>query len=170
MTALVAHTGSNALSTAGLTLTAPVGNFAPEPGARWSASAGQVARQARAAYRALNGALLLSSAATVVHPLNETDGSLNLAALAFTASVKRALANDVTVCGEHEPVAYVTEYFLGDGVTTQFYLAQDPFFPPSGKTTIIHELFNEGQIDQRVWGNPGSGGYISLGPAGLVMD
>jgi hypothetical protein len=65
-----------------------------------------------------------------VHPLNETDGSLNLANLAFTASVKRALANDVTVCGEHEPVAYVTEYFLGDGVTTQFYLAADPFFPP----------------------------------------
>jgi hypothetical protein len=66
-----------------------------------------------------------------VHPLNETDGSLNLANLAFTASVKRALANDVTVCGEHEPVAYVTEYFLGDGVTTQFYLAADPFFPAS---------------------------------------
>ena len=37
---------------------------------------------------------------TTVHPLNETDGSLNLANLAFTASVKRALANDVTVCGE----------------------------------------------------------------------
>ncbi len=55
---------------------------------------------------------------TTVHPLNETDGSLNLANLTFTASVKRALANDVTVCGENEPVAYVTEYFLGDGVTT----------------------------------------------------
>ena len=53
------------------------------------------------------------------------------------------LANDVTVCGEHEPVAYVTEYFLGDGVTTQFYLAADPYFPPSSKSTIIRELFNE---------------------------
>ena len=55
---------------------------------------------ARAAYRAVNGALTLSSVQTTVHPLNETDGSLNLANLAFTASVKRALANDVTVCGE----------------------------------------------------------------------
>ena len=78
-----------------------------------------------------------------MHPLNETDGSLNLASLAFTASVKRALANDVTVCGEHEPVAYVTEYFLGDGVTTQFYLAADPYFPAAPKSTIISELFNE---------------------------
>ena len=83
-----------------------------------------------------------------MHPLNETDGSLNLAALAFTASVKRALANDVTVCGEHEPVAYVTEYFLGDGATTQFYLAADPFFPAASKSTIISELFNEAQINQ----------------------
>jgi hypothetical protein len=170
MSALVTRTGSSALSTSGLTLAAPVSNFAPEPGTRWSKSAGQVASQARAAYRAVNGALLLSAAESTVHPLNETDGSLNLAALAFTASAKRALANDVTVCGEHEPVAYVTEYFLGDGITTQFYLAVDPFSPSSSKATIINELFNEAQIDQRVWGNPGSGGYISLGPAGLVMD
>lgn len=170
LSALVTRTGSSVLSTSGLTLAAPVSNFVPEPGARWSTSAGQVASQARAAYRAVNGALILAAAQSTVHPLNETDGSLNLAALAFTASVKRALANDVTVCGEHEAVAYVTEYFLGDGVTTQFYLAQDPFFPASSKASIIHELFNEAQIDPRVWGNPSSGGYISLGAAGLVMD
>ena len=106
-----------------------MGSFAPDPGANWSKSAGQVASMARAAYRAVNGALTLSSVQTTVHPLNETDGSLNLANLALTASVKRALANDVTVCGENEPVAYVTEYFLGDGVTTQFNLAADPYFP-----------------------------------------
>ncbi len=85
---------------------------------------------------------------TTIHPLNETDGSLNLSSLAFTASVKRALANDVTVCGENEPVAYVTEYFLGDGVTTEFDLAEDPFFPPTSKSTIVSELFNEPQINQ----------------------
>ena len=105
-----------------------------------------------------------------MHPLNETDGSLNLANLAFTASVKRALANDVTVCGEHEPVAYVTEYFLGDGVTTQFYLAADPYFPAASKSTIISELFNEPQINQRVWGDPGGRGYLSLGAGGLAMN
>jgi hypothetical protein len=170
VTALVARTGSSALSTAGLTLAVSVSNFAPAPGAKWSLSAGQAASQARAAYRAVNGALLLSAAGSTVHPLNETDGTLNLAALSLTAGVKRALANDVTACGEREPVAYVTEYFLGDGVTTQFYLAEEPFFPPSSESDIIHELFNEGQIDERIWGDPGAGGFISIGPAGLVMD
>jgi hypothetical protein len=170
MTALVSHAGLGALSTEGLALNVPVGNFVPDPGASWSSSAGQVANQARAAYRAVNGALTLTSVPGAVHPLNEADGSLNLANLAFTASVKRALANDVTVCGEHEPVAYVTEYFLGDGVTTQFYLAQNPFFPATSKSTIINELFNEGAIDEQVWGNSGGHGYLSLGAGGLVMN
>jgi hypothetical protein len=94
LAALVAHTGSTALSTAELSLMVPVGNFAPDPGANWSKSAGQAAGMARAAYRALNGAVLLASASTTVHALNESDGSLNLANLALTASVKRALVHD----------------------------------------------------------------------------
>lgn len=170
MTGLVTHAGSAALSTAGLTLSAPVSNFVPDPGAPWSKSAGQVASQARATYRAINGALTVSSVPGTVHTLNETDGSLTLASLTFTASVKRALANDVTVCGEHEPVAYVTEYFLGDGVTVQFYLAQDPFFPAASKSIIISELFNEGAIDLQVWSNPSGNAYLTLGAGGLVMD
>jgi hypothetical protein len=170
MTRLVTRTGAIGLSTEGLSLGATVGHFAPNPGATWSKSAGQVASMARAAYRAINGALTISSVQNTVHPLNETDGSLNLASLALTASVKRSLANDVTVCGEQEPVAYVTEYFVGDGLTTQFYLAADPFFPASSKSTIIRELFNEAQIDQRVWGKTGAPGFLSLGAGGLVMD
>ena len=57
MTALVTRTGSTALSTQGLSLSTVIGNFVPDPGAAWSKSAGQVASQARAAYRAVNGAL-----------------------------------------------------------------------------------------------------------------
>ena len=170
MTALVTRTGSTALSTQGLTLSAAVSNFVPDTGAPWSKSAGQVASMARAAYRALNGALTLVSVENTVHPLNETDGSLNLASLAFTASVKRALANDVTVCGENEPVAYVTEYFLGDGTTTTFYLAADPFFPAASKSNIINELFNEAQINQQAWGCSGGSGYLTLGAGGLAMN
>jgi hypothetical protein len=169
MTSLVTHNGSTALSTQGLSLSAAVSNFVPDPGAPFSKSAGQLASVARAAYRALNGLLTLSSVQTTVHPLNETDGSLSLANLAFTASVKRALANDVTVCGEREPVAYVTEYFLGDGITTQFYLAADAYFPPTSKSLIINELFNEPQINEQVWGNSGGDGYLSLGAGGLAM-
>ena len=170
MTALVTRTGSNKLSTTNLSLGATVSNFVPDPGASWSKSAGQVASMARATYRAINGTLEAASVQSTVHALNETDGSLNLSSLSFSASVKRALANDVTVCGEHEPVAYVTEYFLGDGITTQFYLTENPYFSPSSKSVMINELFNEADIDERVWGETGGPGSFSLGAGGLVMD
>lgn len=170
MTALVTHAGATGLTTQGLSLSSAVSNFIPDPGASWSKSAGQVAGMARAAYRAINGALTLSSVQTTVHPLDETDDSLNLSALTLSGSVKRCLANDVTVCGEHEPVAYVTEYFLGDGVTTQFYLAEKPFFPSSSQSVIIRELFNKLQINECVWGVTGGAGYISLGAGGLAIN
>ncbi len=169
VTSLVTRTGLTSLSTRGLTLTSPVNNFVPEPGAPWSKSAGQAAGEARAAYRAVNGALTMAAIPAAVHPLNETDGSLNLASLSLTANTKRALANDITVCGEKEPAAYVTEYFLGDGVTTQFYLAEEPYVPPASRAVLIRELFNESQIDPRTWSNSGGGGYLSLGAGGLAM-
>jgi hypothetical protein len=59
---------------------------------------------------------------------------------------------------------------LGDGATTQFYLAQDPFFPAASKATIISELFNETQINQSVWGVTGGAGYLTLGAGGLAMN
>ncbi len=170
LSALVAHSGSSALSTRGLALNTAIGSFAPEPGANWSKSAGQAASMARAVYRALDGGLTLASVSTTAHPLNETDGSLSLANLALTSGVKRALANDVTVCGENEPVAYVTEYFLGDGVTTQFSLASDPYFPSASESKIIHELFNEAQINSSLWSATGGAGFITLGANGLAMN
>ncbi len=167
---LAAHTGSAALNTAALMLAAPVGSFAPEPGAPFSKSAGQVASRVRAAYRAQSGALVLTTIPAAVHALNESDGSLTLQNLTLTTAVKRALANDITVCGENEPVAYVTEYFLGDGITTTFYLAEDPWFPSSGKENIITELFNEAAVNTTVWGNPSGETYFTLGAAGLAMN
>jgi hypothetical protein len=170
LTSLVTHSGSTAISTVGVTLSAAVGNFDPEPGANWSKSAGQAAEMARAAYRVISGALTLATVQSVVHPLNETDGSLELASLAFTSSVKRGLANDVTVCGENEPVVYVTEYFLGDGMTAQFDLAEDAYFPSAAKETVISELFNEAGINQSVWIASGGPTYLTLGPNGLAMN
>ncbi len=169
VTSLIAHSGSKALSTQGLSFGATVSHFVPTPGSAWSKSVGQIASQSRAAYRALNGVVTLSPVQSTAHPLNESDGSLSLANLTLTASVKRALTNDVTVCGEHEPVAFVTEYFQGDGLTTQFYLAEDPYFPAASKSTLISELFNEPEIDQRIWGNTGGQGYLSLGAGGMAM-
>jgi hypothetical protein len=170
VTSLVTRTGLTSLSTNGVTLSAAVNNFLPEAGADWSKTVGQVASEARAAYRTVNGAVTMAAIPAAVHTLNETDGSLNLASLTLTANTKRGLANDITVCGEHEPAAYVTEYFLGDGVTTTFNLAQEPYAPSTSKTSLIRELFNESQIDPRVWGNSGGAGYLALGAGGLAMQ
>lgn len=167
---LVTHAGSTELSTGGLSLATAVSSYTPLPGANWSKSAGEVAGMARAAYRAVNGALLAAPVQSTVHLLNETDGSLNLASLALTAGAKRAMANDVTVCGEDEPVAYVTEYFQGDGVTTQFDLAAEPYFPPASRTTIINDMFNGPTINENVWGVCSGGNYITQGAAGLAIN
>lgn len=167
---LVTQAGSDALSTTGLSLATVVSNYSPLPGANWSTQAGEAAGMTRSAYRALDGAVTLTTVPAVIHPLNESDGSLELSNLAFTGSVKRALANDVTVCGQHEPVAFVTEYFLGDGVTTDFDLAEDPYFPATSKMTVINELFDEAAFDASLWGATGGAGDLTLGPNGLAMN
>jgi hypothetical protein len=159
-----------ALRTSGLTLATGVSHFAPEPGLNWSTAAGQAAAQARSAYRAVNGALSLAQVGTTVHPLNEANGTLELAALTLSSGVERALANDVTVCGAEEPVAYVTEYFLGDGTTLTFPLAEIPYFGPTAAEKVIWELFQEAAINLQVWGFAGRDAYFSITGAGLTMD
>lgn len=167
---LITHTRSATLSMPAMPLLAPVSGFTAAPGATWSRNTAQVAYQARAAYRVLDGVLQLSEIPVAVHPLNESDGTLNIPALSFTSSVKRALANDITVCGEHEPAAYVTEYFLGDGTTAQFNLGDLPYFPSASASTIINELFNQPDIDRTVWDSSGGVGCLSLGAGGLAMN
>ncbi|MBS1806365.1 MAG: hypothetical protein JST28_23725 [Acidobacteria bacterium] len=168
--ALVAKTGMIALSTSELSLEAPVSAESAQNSSAFTVAAASIASQARAAYRAMNGVVELTAMPSVVHWLNEADGSLSLENLTLTAGARRALANDITVCGEREPTSYVTEYFLGDGVTTQFYLSDRVFAPTTDKSTLIRELFNEGHIDQRVWGNSGRPGYLTLGAGGLTMQ
>jgi hypothetical protein len=168
--ALVAKTGTNVLATGALSLGVPVSSVSAEPGTSFSVTAAIIASQARAAYRALNGSLTISSVPSTVHFLDEGDGTLALESLALTASTRRAMANDFTVCGQHEPTSYVTEYFVGDGVTTQFNLSDAVFVPPAEKSAIIREMFGEGQIDMRFWGNPGARDFLSLGSGGLLMQ
>jgi hypothetical protein len=88
----------------------------------------------------------------------------------LTAAVERALANDVTVCGAEEPVAYVTEYFLGDGATLTFPLSEIPYFGPAAEEKIIWELFQEAAIDLRNWTYSASEGYYSITGAGLTIN
>ncbi|KAA6456046.1 hypothetical protein DYQ86_26585 [Acidobacteria bacterium AB60] len=169
MAKLAVHSGSAALSTDDLVLADPIAKFVPEPGAVFSKSAGQLAAQARASYRAAGGALTLAEIPAAVHRLAEEDGTLALAHLSLDSGKGRGLANDVTVCGAHEPAAYITEYFVADGVTAQFNLAEPPYFEPAGRSPFISELFNEPAINSSQWSVRAGGDYFGLGAPGLLM-
>ena len=165
---VAAHSGSTALDTSGLTFNAAMGHFSTEAGAPFSKSAGMIANLARAAYRAQSGKVTLNSIPSAVHALKESDGSLTLANLSFTRSPKRDFANDITVCGEHEPAAYVTEIFQGDGIAAIFDLSETPWIPPSSKSVLISDDFNGQGIDTRLWGDASST-YFGLGASGLDL-
>lgn len=169
MMTLVARAASNALAANALGLDAPVSCVKAQPNTLFSKAAGQVAQQAGAAYRALNGILDLAAIPRVVHALSESDGTLTPSRLAFNLHTRRTLASDITVCGEHEPTAYVTEFFQGDGTTTQFYLSETPYFPPASQSVIVKELFNEPTVDARVW-NGAADTYFAIGGGGLTFN
>lgn len=143
-----------------------VGDFLPNAGETWSANAGTLAAMARSAYRVVNGIVTMAPVGSVVHTLSEANGTLALSAL--EASMVKALANDVTVCGPSEPAAYVTEFFQGDGTTVLFDLTEDPYMPPSSKTKPIIDLFQEPAINTAVWYVNDNGSRVSLTSAGLT--
>jgi len=147
----------------------PVGVFEPAQTKPWSANAGEVASATYAAYRVLGGALSLQPAGTVTHALSDGDGTLQVAALK-TSSVKE-LANDVTVSGEMEPAAYVTETFAGDGTTTVFQLSEAPFRPEKAANSaqFLLDSFDESAIDTQIWQVTDPGSHLGLSAAGLTM-
>jgi hypothetical protein len=146
-----------------------VGVFQPSQSESWSVNAGVVASTTYAAYRVLDGAVSLQPAGTVTHALSDGDGTLQVAALK-TTQVKE-LANDVTVSGEEEPSAYVTETFAGDGTTTVFQLSEDPFKPKTtaNSSLLLTDSFNEPVLDTQIWQIADPGSHLNLSSAGLTM-
>lgn len=145
----------------------PVGVFDPVATESWSANAGGLASSTYAAYRVLNGAVSMQTAGAVTHALNDGDGTLQIAAL--TTSAVKELANDVTVSGEIEPAAYITETFAGDGTTTVFQLTQTPFRSKGSSLPLIDDGFNQGVFNSRVWEVVDPGSYLGFGAGGLTM-
>jgi hypothetical protein len=166
---LTARVDARLFTTTGVMNGLSVGVFEPVQTESWSANAGGVASATYAAYRVLDGAVSLQPAGTVTHALSDGDGTLQVAALK-TASVKE-LANDVTVSGEMEPAAYVTETFAGDGTTTVFQLSLDPF--RSKKTAnsaqFLTDSFNESTLNTQIWQVTDPGSHLGLSAAGLTM-
>jgi hypothetical protein len=166
---LAARTAGGTLSTSGVVAPNAVGVFTPQAGQPWSANAAGIAAGSYAAYRAVGGALSLQTVGSVTHALDfdagAGDGTLTASALQ-TAKVKE-LANDVTLTGEMEPGAYVTEMFAGDGTTTIFQLSQEPFHV--AKPKLLADSFNQPGLNAQVWNVTDPGSHIGLGGGGLTL-
>jgi len=170
LTTLTDRIDAGLFSTTGVMMNGlPVGVYEPLQTESWSANAGSVASATYAAYRVLNGAIELQSTGTVTHALSDGDGSLEIAALKTTAV--KELANDVTVSGEIEPTAYVTETFAGDGTTTVFQLSEDPFRSKKTANSVqfLLDSFNEAELDTQIWQVADPGSHLGLGASGLTM-
>ena len=166
---LVQRSGVNTIQDSALSVSTTLGRFVPHIGANWSTAAGLAASEARTAYRALSSTLTVQPVGSTVHTLTEGQGSFSFANLTFAAADERALANDITVCGEHEPAAYITEYFQGDGTTVDFYLSQRPYLTTASHRTLVDDLFNQGAINTADWSVEGSS-YLTTGSGGLAMN
>jgi hypothetical protein len=100
------------------------------------------------------------------HALGDGDGVLQVAALAKGAV--RELARDITLSGEIEPAAFITEYFMGDGATSMFQLTQSPFH--AANTALLDERFDGPAINPQVWSVMDAGAFLSLTSAGLTVN
>jgi len=121
--------------------------YAADPQKNWSQHAAELAVQARASYRLQNAALSFAPVGATVYPLNASDPTFSPQGLKL--AVANSVVNDVTVIGEMEPEAYVKDYFVGDGLTTKFYLSQTPFQKTS--KTILDEEYTEAVLDAALW-------------------
>ena len=117
------------------------------PQKKFSVHAAEIALACRGSYRAMNRALLLSPVGAASYALNETDANFSPTGLQLVSP--NMLANDITVIGLEEPQAYVRDYFVGDGLSLDFYLSQVPF--AQSKPAQIDEEFLGSTLDPTTW-------------------
>ncbi|HLX83329.1 MAG TPA: hypothetical protein VKR59_05505 [Terriglobales bacterium] len=129
----------------------PIPYYGVDPAKKWTASAAEIALAARCSYRDDDSKLFFTPLGTNVYVLSESDTSFSPSDLQLQ-SVNR-LINDLTILGPLEPSAHVTDYFVGDGTTTKFYMSQKPFTRSSQvalyNRTILNEIYTE--LDPTHW-------------------
>jgi hypothetical protein len=168
LTTLTARVDPTRLTLRAGSAIASIGHVMPDPGQSWSQNVAMLASMARSAYTVLSGTVTLAPVGNVVHTLSETAGTLQVKGL--QASRVKMLANDVTICGEEEPAAYVTEIFQGDGVTVIFDLTRLPYFPSASHSKPLVDLFQGPGINPVLWQVDQGSSYITLTSAGLTCS
>ncbi len=129
----------------------PIPYYSVNPAKKWTASAAEIALSARCSYRDDNSKLFFAPQAANTYALAENEETFSPGDLQLQ-SVNR-LVNDLTILGPLEPSAHVKDYFVGDGLTTKFYMSQKPFTRSSQvalyNRTILDETYAE--LDPTHW-------------------
>ncbi|MGA8491658.1 MAG: hypothetical protein WB711_14625 [Terriglobales bacterium] len=139
--------------------------YASNPRKTWSQHAAEIAIQARASYRIMNGALILTPLGATAYDLNESDATFCPEGLKLQPV--DGTINDVTVIGESEPEAYVSDYFVGDGLTLKFYLSQTPFTKKN--TTLFDEEYLISPLEPTLWSVTDPSNVISVSGGELYI-
>jgi hypothetical protein len=157
------------LSTSGVVSDKVVGVFTPEVAQPFSVNAAGIAASSYAAYRAIGGALGMQTIGSTTHTLDfdAADGGGTLKVAALKTAMVKELANDVTLSGELEPSAYVSELFSGDGTTAVFALSEEPLRATG--PTLLTESFNQAAFNAQVWNVTDPGSHLGLGSNGLAL-
>ena len=125
--------------------------YSVDPAKKWTASAAEIALAARCVYRDDNSKLFFAPLGANTYALAENAATFSPSDLQLQ-SVNR-LVNDLTILGPLEPSAHVKDYFVGDGVTTYFYMSQKPFTRSSQvalyNRTILDEIYAD--LDLTHW-------------------
>lgn len=125
--------------------------YSVNPAKKWTASAAEIALSARCSYRDDNSKLFFSPLGTSTYALEES--AVTFSPDDFQLQSVNRMVNDLTVLGQLEPSAHVKDYFVGDGLTTKFYLSQKPFTRsnqiPLDNRTILDEVY--GDLDPTHW-------------------
>jgi hypothetical protein len=145
-----------------------VGKFVAEASKTWSTNAGVLMSMARTTYRMLNQQLTVVPVGKFTHILSDMAGTLDMGR--FSIAQAKSLANDVSVCGESEPQAYVTDVFQGDGVTTTFQLTRKPKIVATIEGALIEDAFQGPMLNNVLWALNDPGSRISLTAAGLSVN
>ena len=119
--------------------------YSVNPARKWTAAAADIALSARCAYRDDNNQLLFSPLTSNTYTLTESAVSFSPGDLQLQ-SVNRVV-NDLTILGPLEPGVHVKDYFVGDGVTTYFYLSEKPFTRSSQIALYNRIILDETYVD-----------------------
>ena len=144
----------------------PIAAYGVNPQKNFSFHAGELALANRASYKAIDGAISLAPVGMNSYALNESDPNFSPSGLRLTQPSR--VVNDVTVIGVNEPQAYVRDYFVGDGLSTRFYLSQTPF--AQSKLALIDEQFAGVAVDPTTWVVSDPNSAISVAAQALQVN